>query len=110
MVDFDQSGWFASSAGSIVQRCVEAHERRSVVTQTKAMRGKTSERVKARRGSAGGHRVTPTRPERTLRVRKSSKSQADEPHTWRARISVIKNGTGDRSRRKAGPLPGRENL
>jgi len=65
-----------------------------VATQTEATRGNTSERVKARRGSASGHRVTPSRSERTLRVRKSSKSQADEPHTWRARISAIKTAWG----------------
>jgi hypothetical protein len=81
-----------------------------VATQTKAMRGKTSERVKAKRGSAGGHRVTPARSERTLRMRKSSKSQADDTQTWRARISVTKNGMEERRHRKMGPLPGRENL
>jgi hypothetical protein len=81
---------------SIVQRCVEAHERRSVATQTKATRGNTSERSKARRGSTGGHRVKPARPERILRVRKSSKSQADDTLTWRARISAAENGTEDR--------------
>jgi hypothetical protein len=35
-------------------------------------------------------------------MRKSSKSQADDTHTWRARISVTKNGKEDRLRRKAG--------
>jgi len=77
-----------------------------VATQTKATRGKTSERVKATRGSAGGHRVTPARPERTLWMRKSSKSQADDTHTWRARISATQNGKEDRFRRKAGPATG----
>jgi hypothetical protein len=43
-------------------------------------------------------------------MRKSSKSQADDTQTWRARISVTKNGMGDRLHRKMGPLPGRENL
>lgn len=81
-----------------------------MATQTKATRGKTSERVKIRRGSAGGHRVTPSRMERTLRVRKSSKSQADEPHSWRARISVIKTARRTGSIERWGPLPGRENL
>jgi len=74
-----------------------------VATQTEATRGKTSERAKARRGSAGGPRVTPARTERTLWVRKSSKSQADEPHTWRARISVTKNGKEDRPHREMEP-------
>jgi hypothetical protein len=81
-----------------------------VATQTKATRGNTSERAKARRGSAGGQRVTPRRMERTLRVRKSSKSQADEPHSWRARISVIKTARGTGSIERWGPLPERENL
>jgi hypothetical protein len=91
MVDFDLSRSYL-----IVQRCVEAHERRSVATQTKATRGNTSERAKARRGSTGGHRVTPARPERILRMRKSSKSQADDTLTWRARMSATKNGMEDR--------------
>jgi hypothetical protein len=39
-------------------------------------------------------------------VRKSSKSQADEPHTWRARISVTQNGKEDRLRRKTGSATG----
>jgi hypothetical protein len=34
-------------------------------------------------------------------MRKSSKSQADDTHTWRARISVSQNGKEDRLRRKA---------
>jgi hypothetical protein len=35
-------------------------------------------------------------------MRKSSKSQADEPPSWRARISVIQNGTEERSHREMG--------
>jgi len=81
-----------------------------VATQTEATRGNTSERVKARRGSADGHRVTPARSERTLWVRKPPKSQVDEPHSWRARISAIKTARGAGSTERRGPLPGRENL
>ena len=35
-------------------------------------------------------------------MRKSSKSQADEPHSWRARISVTQNGTEERLHREMG--------
>jgi hypothetical protein len=71
-----------------VQRCVEAHERRSVAIQTEATRGNTSKGMKAKRGTADGCRVKPARSKRTLRMRKSSKSQADDTLTWRARMSV----------------------
>jgi hypothetical protein len=43
-------------------------------------------------------------------MRKSSKSQADEPLTWRARISVNQNGMGDRLTERSSPLLERENL
>jgi hypothetical protein len=33
-------------------------------------------------------------------MRKSSKSQADDTHTWRARISVTQNGTEDKLHRE----------
>jgi hypothetical protein len=62
------------------------------------------------RGSASGYRVTPARLERTLRMRKSSKSPADEAPSWRVRIPVTQNDMGDRFRREVGPLPERENL
>jgi hypothetical protein len=39
-------------------------------------------------------------------MRKSSKSQADDTQTWRARISVIQNGKGDRSHREVGSATG----
>jgi hypothetical protein len=39
-------------------------------------------------------------------MRKSSKSQADDTHTWRARISVIENGKEDWLRRKTGSATG----
>jgi hypothetical protein len=62
------------------------------------------------RGSAEGPRVTPARSERTLRVRKSSKSEADEASSWRATATVTKNGKEGRFRREVDPLPERETL
>jgi hypothetical protein len=93
-----------------VQRCVEAHERRSVAIRTETARGNTSKGTKAKRGSADGNRVKPTRSKRTLRVLKSSKSQTDDTLTWRARMSVTQNDMEESVVERQRWLPGRENL